>query len=205
MSDKLFSYQTIKEPCEGYLVEKNSKFTAFAYPIDSEQDALYILSTLKEIHPKATHHCYALRIGTDGQLYRANDDGEPSGSAGRPILGQIDSFGLTNVFVDVVRYYGGVKLGVPGLIKAYKGVTKIALEQANVITKHIKVSYNIELDYSLVNDFQIYINQREITLINEQYTNTSGIYTLQFELKYQSAYEAELKKKFKLESLAPID
>lgn len=204
MSDKIYSYQTIAKPTQGYLVEKNSKFTAFAYPIENEEDAQQFLAELKEIHPKATHHCYALRIGTDGSLYRANDDGEPSGSAGRPILGQIDSFGVTNVFVDVVRYYGGVKLGVPGLIKAYKGVTKLALENAEIITKHIHVQYQLEINYSLVNDFQAYINQKEIVLAKEEYTNTSGIYTIQFELKHQEVYEEELKAKFKLSDIKPL-
>lgn len=204
MSDKQFSYQTISAPTQGYLVEKNSKFTAFAYPIENEKDAQQFLSELKEIHPKATHHCYALRVGFDGSLYRANDDGEPSGSAGRPILGQIDSFGLTNVFIDVVRYYGGVKLGVPGLIKAYKGVAKLALEQANIITKYRQVCYKVEIDYALVNDFQSYINQREISILNQNYTNTSGIYTIQFELKHQEIYEVELKERFKLENLKLI-
>src|SRR5690606_2431913 len=107
--------------------DRGSKFLAYAFPINDEQELKGKLKELKALHPKAGHHCYAYRLGLDGNQYRANDDGEPSGSAGKPILGQIDSAGVTNVLVVVVRYFGGTLLGVPGLINAYKTATAEAL------------------------------------------------------------------------------
>src|SRR3954466_15552915 len=121
-------YTTIAEPGTGDFRDRGSKFLAYAYPVFTPQDIKDRLNALKKEHPKATHHCYAWRLGTDGTQYRANDDGEPSGSAGKPILGQIDSTELTNVLVVVVRYFGGSLLGVPGLINAYKTATAQSLE-----------------------------------------------------------------------------
>jgi len=113
-------YTTITAPGTGDFRDRGSKFLAFCFPVNSVFEVKEKLQALKKEHPKATHHCYAYRIGTDGMQYRANDDGEPSGSAGKPILGQIDSMGITNVLVIVARYFGGSLLGVPGLINAYK-------------------------------------------------------------------------------------
>src|SRR6185312_5524542 len=121
-------YTTISGTGTGDFRDRGSKFLAYAYPIQTPQDVRDYLHELKKEHPKAAHHCYAYRIGTGGIQFRANDNGEPSGSAGKPILGQIDSLGLTNVLVVVVRYFGGSLLGVPGLINAYKTATAQALE-----------------------------------------------------------------------------
>lgn len=141
------TYQTIAEPAVADFRDKGSKFLAFARPIEGLNDIKLFLDELRELHPKATHHCYAYRLGLDKQNYRANDDGEPSGTAGRPILGQIDAFGLTHVMVVVVRYFGGTKLGVPGLIHAYKTAAAAALSSVPKQTKTIKQAFKLSFDY----------------------------------------------------------
>ncbi len=123
---------------------------------------------LKEEHPKAVHFCYAFRIGTDGNLFRAADDGEPSGSAGKPILGQIDSAVLTNVLIVVVRYFGGTLLGVPGLINAYKTAAQQALQLASVVEKNIEATYSLQFPYTIMNDVMRILKQHHVViLVNE--------------------------------------
>lgn len=124
------TYKSIAEPSRGLFRDNGSRFLAFAWPVESEEEVKQIVASLKKEYHDARHHCYAYRLGKDGQAWRANDDGEPSGSAGRPILGQIDSAGLSDVLVVVVRYFGGIKLGIPGLIRAYKTSTAEALASA---------------------------------------------------------------------------
>lgn len=124
------TYKSIAEPSRGLFRDNGSRFLAFAWPVESEEEIKQIVASLKKEYHDARHHCYAYRLGKDGQAWRANDDGEPSGSAGRPILGQIDSAGLSDVLVVVVRYFGGIKLGIPGLIRAYKTSTAEALASA---------------------------------------------------------------------------
>lgn len=124
------TYKSIAEPSRGLFRDNGSRFLAFAWPVESEEEVKQIVASLKKEYHDARHHCYAYRLGKDGQTWRANDDGEPSGSAGRPILGQIDSAGLSDVLVVVVRYFGGIKLGIPGLIRAYKTSTAEALASA---------------------------------------------------------------------------
>ena len=123
----------------------------FAFPINSEKELKIALENLKEEHPKATHHCYAFRLGINGEKYRANDDGEPSGSAGLPIYNQLLAHNLTNVLVVIVRYYGGTKLGVSGLVKAYKESTKFTLEQTEIITKELETEIEISFKFSQQN------------------------------------------------------
>lgn len=133
-----FSYQTIDKPIEDVsFKEKGSKFIGYAYPVHDEDEVKERINALWELHPDATHICYAYRLGIDGEKYRANDDGEPSGSAGLPIYNQIVSKGLTNVLVASVRYYGGTKLGVSGLVKTYKLSAQMTLEEASVVEKHL--------------------------------------------------------------------
>lgn len=147
------TYQTIEGSSEGFYKEKGSKFFAYCQAIYNEEDVKAFLEDIKSAHPKARHHCYAYRFGLDkNQNYRANDDGEPSGTAGRPIIGQLDSKGVTNIMVIVVRYFGGTKLGVPGLIRAYKTATIDALDNATIVTKQIQDFYTIAFDYSAMND-----------------------------------------------------
>ena len=166
MEHDVNKYITIAAPGTGDFRDRGSKFLAFAYPVTSVIDVKEKLQALKKEHPKANHHCYAYRIGTDGTQYRANDDGEPSGSAGKPILGQIDSVGLTNVLVVVVRYFGGSLLGVPGLINAYKTATAQSLEGPKV-EKWIEDMYEISFDYPAMGEVLYLLKQAEATIYKQ--------------------------------------
>ncbi len=141
------TYQTLSAPNQAEFKDKGSRFIAFAYPIRSTEEVKQYVDTLRQEHHKARHWCYAYRLGVDGNQFRANDDGEPSGSAGRPILGQIDSAELTDVLVVVVRYFGGTLLGVPGLIHAYKTSTQMALQSAQIIQKNVEKTVYVRCDY----------------------------------------------------------
>jgi uncharacterized YigZ family protein len=152
-------YNTIEKPSTAEYKDRGSRFIAYAYPVVSAEDFKKYLKGLKEEHPKAAHHCFAYRIGTDGNNFRAGDDGEPSGSAGKPILGQIDSKGVTNVAVIVVRYFGGTLLGVPGLINAYKMVTSLALQLTPIIQKPILETYDLQFDYTLMNEIMMVVKR----------------------------------------------
>jgi len=143
----IFSYLTIKEKSEGLYKEKGSKFIAYAYPVSNDPEVKEIVAGLKKEFHDARHHCYAFRLGADLSFFRTNDDGEPSGTAGKPILGQIQSFQLTNILIVVVRYFGGTKLGVGGLIQAYKESTKNALENSSIIEKNIENHYELIFSY----------------------------------------------------------
>jgi uncharacterized YigZ family protein len=145
-------YYTIEKPSVAEFKDRGSKFLAYAYPIQSAEDFKKYLRALKEEHPKAVHHCFAYRIGTDNNNFRTNDDGEPSGSAGKPIMGQIDSKQLTNIAVIVVRYFGGTLLGVPGLINAYKTSTALALQLTPILQKPVLEIYELQFDYTMMND-----------------------------------------------------
>lgn len=156
-----FKYKTIVSPVQGDYRDRGSKFLAYAYPLNSIADFKEILNTVKKEHSKASHHCFAYRIGNDGTCFRANDDGEPAGSAGKPILGQIDSLGFTNLCVIVVRYFGGTLLGVPGLINAYKTACFNALQNAQVIEKWVEDIYNLDFDYPMLGEILHIIKQNE--------------------------------------------
>ena len=132
---------------EGLFKDKGSRFIALAYPVETEAEVKEIVASLKKEYHDARHHCYAYRLGADGAKYRANDDGEPSGSAGRQILGQIDSAGLSDILVVVIRYFGGILLGVPGLIRAYKSSTSDALAAAVIKEKVAGKNYRLTFDY----------------------------------------------------------
>ena len=155
-----FSFNTIKSPVENILLkEKGSKFIGFAFPVDDETELKKSLEKIREEHPKATHHCYAYRLGIKGENYRANDDGEPSGSAGLPIYNQLLAHDITNVLVIVVRYYGGTKLGVSGLVKTYKESAKITLEEAEIITKELESEIEISFNFSQQNQIFTLLNK----------------------------------------------
>lgn len=148
----LHEYKTIKKPVENILLkEKGSKFIGFAFTVGNEVELKNALEKVRSEHPKATHHCYAFRIGLNGENYRANDDGEPSGSAGLPIYNQLLANEITNVLVIVVRYYGGTKLGVSGLVKAYKECAKITLEESQIITKELETEIEIQFNFNQQN------------------------------------------------------
>jgi uncharacterized YigZ family protein len=162
-------YKTIKDLAIGEFKDKGSKFHAYAYPIEEEEEVKANLEDLKKEHPKSRHLCYAYRIGIDGNRFRANDDGEPSGTAGRPILGQIDSFELTNVLIVVVRYFGGTKLGVPGLINAYKTAATSALEQVEIVEKTINRFYELVFDYAIMSDVMSALKKNDIQVLNQDF------------------------------------
>ena len=140
-------YKSIAGPSEGLFRDNGSRFLAFAYPVENEGQIKELVDALKKKYFDARHHCFAWRLGRDGSRFRANDDGEPSYSAGKPILGQIDSLGLSDVLVVVVRYFGGIKLGIPGLIRAYKTSTRDALDKAGIIEKTAAEWYSLEFGY----------------------------------------------------------
>jgi uncharacterized YigZ family protein len=163
----MFEFQTIQKPIEDILLkEKGSKFIGFAYPVNSESDIKDSLNHLKSIHPKATHHCYAYRLGINGENYRANDDGEPSGSAGLPIYNQLLAHQITNVLVVVIRYYGGTKLGVGGLVKAYKESAKYTLEQAEIITKELESKIELKFKFSQQNQIFTLLNKYDAKILD---------------------------------------
>ena len=151
-SDIPCTYRTLAEPGQAEFKDKGSRFIAFAYPVRTAVEVKNYVDALRQEHHKARHWCYAYRLGTDGLQFRANDDGEPSGSAGRPILGQIDSAGLTDVLVVVVRYFGGTLLGVPGLIHAYKTASQMAFQAAAIVEKNIEKTVYLRCDYPMLNE-----------------------------------------------------
>lgn len=155
-----FSYETLEKKVENVLLrEKGSKFIGFAFPVNSEEEIKISLLKVKTEHPKATHHCYAFRLGLNGENYRANDDGEPSGSAGLPIYNQLLAHNITNILLIVVRYYGGTKLGVSGLVRAYKETAKITLESGDIITKELESILEINFDFSEQNLIFTFLNK----------------------------------------------
>src|SRR5258705_9180103 len=162
------SYYTIEKPSIAEFKDRGSKFIAYAFPIADVTEFKEKLATVKKEHPKATHHCFAYRIGTDGNNFRVSDDGEPSGSAGRPILGQIDSRQVANVLIIVVRYFGGTLLGVPGLINAYKTAASFALQVTPVVQKPILVNYRLQFDYTKINDVMKIVKQFDCVVLNQE-------------------------------------
>lgn len=146
------SFLSIASPSEGLFKDNGSRFIAKAYPVETEEEVKEIVTALKKEYYDARHHCYAYRLGYLGDRFRSNDDGEPSSSAGRPILGQIDSRGLSDVLVVVIRYFGGIKLGIPGLIRAYKSATADALDSALKVEKTATKGYKVSFGYENMND-----------------------------------------------------
>jgi uncharacterized YigZ family protein len=163
------TYKTIKAPCEGIYKEKGSKFLAFAFPVTSETEIKNHVDSIKKEYYDARHHCYAYILGPDKATYRANDDGEPSGTAGRPIHGQLLSKDITNTLVIVVRYFGGIKLGVSGLINAYKTATKDALDNAEVVEKTVNEIYRVEFEYPLMNDVMRLLKDEGLEQFNQRF------------------------------------
>lgn len=169
------TYRTIEKPAEGLFRDRGSKFLAFAYPVNNETDLKSNLVQLRSEHPKANHHCWAMRLTPDRSVFRLNDDGEPSGTAGRPILNTLLSHDLTNLAVVVVRYFGGTLLGVPGLINAYKIATEEALKQSVIVQKTINDVYTIEFDYLQMNDVMRIIKDDNLTILEQAFDNNCSI------------------------------
>jgi len=161
-------YQTIDRQGFAEFKDRGSRFLAHAFPMSTPDDFKQQLQLLKKEHPKAVHHCFAYRLGLDGNQFRVSDDGEPSGSAGKPILGQIDSKGLTDTGVIVVRYFGGTLLGVPGLINAYKSSAAMALQMIPVVQKPIEILYDVNFDYTTMNEVMMVVKQFNCTIIHQE-------------------------------------
>jgi uncharacterized YigZ family protein len=161
-------YKTIAAPSQGEFKDKGSKFLAFAFQVDTEEQVKEWLAHLRKEHPKSRHVCYAFSIGANEPLERSNDDGEPSGTAGKPILGQIHSIGLSNTLIAVVRYFGGTLLGVPGLIAAYKGAAHYALTNAKVVTHYIQAEYKLETDYQHFHELMNYLKREGVVVVDQQ-------------------------------------
>ncbi len=163
------TYKTIESPSEEILFkEKNSKFFGYAFPISTTDEIKIHIDQLKKQHFGAVHFCYAYQIGTEKIEFRANDDGEPSNSAGIPIYGQIQSFGLTNILIVVVRFFGGTKLGVGGLITAYKTTAQLVLENALIIEKTIDVQFKITFDYKNINKVMRIIKEKQLEIHSQK-------------------------------------
>ena len=203
------TYTTIAKATEEILFkEKSSKFFGYAYPIQSEEEVKPIIDQLRKLHPHAVHYCYAYQIGTEKISYRANDDGEPSNTAGAPIYGQIQSFGLTNVLLVVVRIFGGIKLGVGGLISAYKTTAQLVLEEAEIIEKTIDISFLISFDYKNMNKVMRVIKEKKLDIVTQtmELKEDSGIALGKIEIKtrkknaevifdiFENLFEIEIKR-----------
>jgi len=161
-------YRTVEKESMAEYKDRGSRFLAYVFPVSSSDDFKKRLKALKEEHPKAVHHCFAYRLGTDGNQFRSSDDGEPSGSAGRPILGQLDSRQLTNVGIVVVRYFGGTLLGVPGLIHAYKTAASLALQLIPVVKKPVLIRMRLQFDYTILNDVMRIVKKYECVILHQE-------------------------------------
>lgn len=169
-------YKTIVAPSEEILFkEKNSKFFGYAFPVTTENEIKNHLEILRKQHYGAVHFCYAFQIGTEKIVFRANDDGEPSNTAGAPIYGQIQSFGVTNVLVVVVRFFGGIKLGVGGLISAYRTAAQMALEASEIVEKTINIHYTISFDYKNMNKVMRVIKEKNLEIISQNMNESCEI------------------------------
>jgi len=197
------TYNTIAFPSEEILFkEKGSKFFGYAFPITSDEEVKPILEVLRKKHPTACHYCYAYQIGTEKKNYRANDDGEPSNSAGMPIYGQIQSFSVTNILLVVVRIFGGTKLGVGGLITAYKTAAQLTLENCSITEKTINIHYLISFDYKNMNKIMRIIKEKNLDIVDQKMEMSCEIeiktrkkHAEQIFKIFDSLYEIEIKIK----------
>ena len=170
-------YRSIAAPSEGLFKDNGSRFIALAYPVETEEEVKTIVAGLRKEYHDARHHCYAYRLGYKGDLWRASDDGEPSGSAGRPILGQIDSLGLSDILVVVVRYFGGIKLGIPGLIRAYKTSTADALSSARVVDKIASRHFRVQFEYLSMNAVMKVLKEMDLPQKNQDFGENCSLET----------------------------
>ncbi len=171
------AYKSIAARSEGLFKDNGSRFIAFAFPVETPDQVKSIVDSLKKEYHDARHHCYAYRLGYQGDVFRANDDGEPSGSAGRPILGQIDTLGLSDVLVVVVRYFGGIKLGIPGLIRAYKTSTADALAQAEIVEKVAGKNWQLNFGYLSMNAVMKVLKDMDLPQKDQQFGTDCSLVT----------------------------
>ncbi|MBP5235189.1 MAG: YigZ family protein [Bacteroidales bacterium] len=194
------AYKSISARSEGLFKDNGSRFIALAYPVETVSEIKEIVDGLKKEYHDARHHCYAYRLGHEGRLFRANDDGEPSGSAGRPILGQIDSVGLSDILVVVVRYFGGIKLGIPGLIRAYKTSTSDALEKAEIIDKIAGTNYSLEFGYMDMNAVMKVLKDMGLPQTGQSFGETCSLQT-RVRLSADTDFHERLEKVCKINAL----
>lgn len=185
-------YQSISAPAEGLYKDKGSRFIAYAYPVSSEDEVKPFVDALKKEHHAAKHHCFAYRLGWDGALFRANDDGEPSGTAGRQILGTIDSMGLKDVLVVVVRYFGGVLLGVPGLIKAYREASASALGNAVKVEKTACETMVLEFGWPEMETVQKLLKGGNVEVVEQKF-DISCVMRIRLRLSQKDEFLDKLK------------
>lgn len=186
------SFKTIVAASEGLFKDRGSKFLAYAFPVANESEIQERQEEIRKLHSKARHHCYAWKLGLDDNLYRANDDGEPSGTAGRPILGQLESFELTNVLIIVVRYFGGTLLGTSGLIQAYRQSAQDALEQAEIVEKMVCDRLVIQYSYAMTSPLMQVIKQFEVDILEQDFQLNPNI-TLEVQKKKVDEFLLHLK------------
>lgn len=191
------TYKTIKGTSEGIFRDRGSKFIGYAFPVFREEEIKEVIARLRAIHPKARHFCWALRLTPDKRIFRINDDGEPSGSAGRPILNTLLSAGLTNVLVVVVRYFGGTLLGVPGLINAYKQAAMEAIEANEVIVKTLNDTYELRFDYLQMNEVMRIVKEEQLFILSQQFDNQCS---MQLEIR-KGQLDSALNKFHKLQAI----
>lgn len=177
-------YKTIAAPSEGNYKEKGSKFTGFAIPVFSEEEFKEHLARIKKENPDSGHYCYGFRIGADHKLYRYSDDGEPSSTAGKPIFGQIQSYDLTNIMIVITRHFGGTKLGVGGLITAYRAAAKEAIDNAQIITRTVDNFYEIKFGYEIMSEVMNFTKKNKLE-VTSQVLEESG--TIQFRIRQNEA------------------
>ncbi len=172
------SYKSIASESRGLFKDNGSRFIAHAYPVETEEEVKEIVASIKKEYYDARHHVYAYRLGYMGDRFRANDDGEPSGSSGRPVLGQIDSCGLSDILVVVVRYFGGIKLGIPGLIRAYKTSTADALANAEIVEKTASKMYRVHFGYMNMNDVMKVMKDMNLEQRNQKFDMECSLDTI---------------------------
>lgn len=165
------TYRTIKTPSEGYFIDKRSKFYAFAFPVTSEEEVKEHLAALKKKYYDARHHVFAWILGKDKSRYRMNDDGEPSGSSAKPVYGQLLSNDLTNIVIFVVRYFGGVKLGVPGLINAYRSAAQDAIENAEIVEQVVEDYFELRYGYLQMNEVMKVLKEEDLSVVSQEFDN----------------------------------
>lgn len=194
------SYKSIAGPSEGLFKDNGSRFIALAYPVETEEQVKEIVASLRKEYHDARHHCYAYRIGLKGDVWRASDDGEPSGSAGRPILGQIDSAGLSDILIVVVRYFGGIKLGIPGLIRAYKTSSADAIAGAQVTTKVAGVNFRLSFDYLGMNAVMKVLKDLDLPQSGQEFGQKCSL-TTRVRLRDLDTFEERLRGLAQIESI----
>jgi uncharacterized YigZ family protein len=192
------SYLSIEGEGRAIFRDKASKFLAVARPVSTEEEVKENLDELRKSYHDANHHCYAYRLGLENNVYRINDDGEPSGSAGKPIYGQLLSLGLSDVLVVVIRYFGGTKLGIPGLIHAYRTAAREALDQTAIIEKIIRVQFKVIFDYPMMNEIMRILKEERVKIVHQAATEKC-------EIDFQVRKNHEEKMKFRLTQLKNIE